>query len=141
MTSNIEDGGGSDPTDSGDRIDYEFKTGLNETRENLQGEGSNHQPVVFVGGPGYVPPNSLRQRPPLEANPLWETRPVGGGGVPETRYPQSPWDRNYRNPYNMTRVQRKLITSFQNYLYFHRRNINLFPNKTLTLNTMILLVH
>lgn len=101
-----------------DKIEYEYKTGLgaggdplkNEsgTREGLQGEGSNHQPVVFVGGPGYVPPNSLRQRPSLEAaNPIYQTRPVAPA---ESRYPvhhQSPWDRNYRNPFNMTRVQRK----------------------------------
>ncbi|OXA43756.1 uncharacterized protein LOC110858426 [Folsomia candida] len=99
-----------------DKIEYEYKTGLgaggdplkNEsgTREGLQGEGSNHQPVVFVGGPGYVPPNSLRQRPSLEAaNPIYQTRPVAPA---ESRYPvhhQSPWDRNYRNPFNMTRVQ------------------------------------
>lgn len=98
----------------------------NASRDGLQEEGSHHQPVVFVGGPGYVPPNSLRQRPPLEAgNPSWQTRPLGGssgngvaggpsgsGILPpiESRYPvhqQSPWDRNYRNPFNMTRVQRE----------------------------------
>lgn len=66
--------------------------------------------VVFVGGSGYVPPNSLRTRPSLDADPLWQARPLA-----ESRYPvplQSAWDRNYRNPFNMTRVQRKLIYIF-----------------------------
>ncbi|ODM91629.1 Cuticlin-1 [Orchesella cincta] len=97
----------SDKTDALLHREYEFKSGFpelrNETREALQEEGSNHQPVVFVGGSGYVPPNSLRTRPSLEADPLWQARPLA-----ESRYPvplQSAWDRNYRNPFNMTRVQ------------------------------------
>lgn len=77
----------------------------NETREALQEEGSHHQPVVFVGGSGFIPPNNLRQRPILEADPLWHNRPLL-----DSQYPvqvPSAWDRNYRNPFNMTRVQRE----------------------------------
>ena len=65
--------------------------------------------VVFIGGAGYIPPSNLRPRPILEADIPWPNRPAL---TDSTRYPyplQSAWDRNYRNPFNMTRVQRERI--------------------------------
>ncbi|CAG7732820.1 unnamed protein product, partial [Allacma fusca] len=87
----------------GSKSKSDFPDLKNETREALQEEGSHHQPVVFVGGSGFIPPNNLRARPILEADPLWNNRPLI-----DSHYPvplQSAWDRNYRNPFNMTRVQ------------------------------------